>query len=418
MILKRTLCFSGFVALFCILIPKGISGQSLQLVNSFGSDPGNLKMYEYEPSSPPQGDAPLVMVLHGCGQTANGYFNATEWQRLADRYGFYLVFPEQRSSNNSASCFNWFLSWDQERGGGEPKSLRQMVGQMKTDHAIDDEAVYVTGLSAGGAMSSVMMACYPDLFDAGAVMAGVPYKAASSYSRAQKAMSGKVDSTPSEWETIAKGGNPSFSGSYPRLATFHGTSDGTVDPVNARELMEQWTALHGADQNVDHTENAFDGVASVTLEEYRTANGSLSVARYTIDGMGHGISVDPGSPVCEGKGGSTGSASFDKDFFSSYWAARFFGIVPTGCTSIAERGELPERVRFIGPNPSEEGFRLKLSEKSQQAVRLELYDASGKRCRLSQKQLAPGERLHFGEELSPGLYLLRAGKGSHPLIVR
>lgn len=495
MLLKRTLIPLGLIIFSLLSLPERGVSQSLQSVSNFGTDPGNLRMYEYEPSPQPQGNAPLVVVLHGCGQTASGYFNSTEWHRLADRYGFYLVFPEQKSSNNSYYCFNWFLPGDQERGSGEAKSIRQMVDKMKTDHSIDGNAVYVTGLSAGGGMTSVMMACYPDIFRGGAVMAGLPYKAASSLSRANKAMNGKVDSTPSEWETIAKGGYPSFSGVYPTLATFHGSSDGTVDPINARELMEQWTALHGTDQNVDHTETAFAGASSVKLEEYRNGNDSIAVARYTIDGMGHGISVNPGSPVCKGKGGNTGSAAFDEGFFSSFWAARFFGIIPfaeirgpasvsageqgvvfstpyvegsswswkvpsgasivsgqgtdsievdwgsqpgyvkvtrtdsngcegisdsiaVGLTSIEDDQGMPREFHLIGPNPSDRGFRVHLDAESKRAVRLELYDANGKKCTLPQKYLAPGERLHFGAELTPGLYLLRAGGGSHTLIVR
>ncbi len=487
--------FLGFLAVFGPLFLKEGWGQSLQQVNSFGSNPGDLRMYEYEPNPQPQGQVPLLVVFHGCGQSANSYFNDTEWYRLADRYGFYLLFPEQKTINNSANCFNWFLSSDQQRGSGEAKSVRQMVDRMKTDHAIDNGSVYVTGLSAGGAMTAVMMACYPEVFSAGAVMAGLPYKAASDFSRAQKAMNGKVDSTPSEWKNLAENAYSSYNGDYPKLATFHGSSDGTVDPVNARELMEQWTAVHGADQTVDRTQYEIAGASSVTRENYSNGSGSIVVSRYTVQGMDHGIPVDPGNPLCKGKGGSIGTNAFDVELFSSYWAARFFGIIPyaevmgptavntgqqgvvfstpsvqgsswnwevpsgasivsgqgtdsievdwgsqtgyvkvtrtdsngcvglpdsmaVGLTGIESHRELPDGVRFLGPNPSDHGFRIRLDASSKEAVRLKLYDGSGQQLSLSPDVLTPGAILHFGRELDPGFYHLRVGDGSRSLIVR
>ncbi len=303
-------------------------GQSLQQVTGFGSNPGDLEMYKYVPTPQPSGKAPLVVAMHGCNQDASTYFNETEWYRLADRYGFYLLFPQQKSTNNSNDCFNWFQSTDQERGSGEPLSIYQMVEEMETSHSVDSNRIFATGLSAGGAMSSVMMAAYPDLFEAGAIMAGLPYKSATNSSQAFNAMQGNVDKTPSEWATLVTDAYPSYSGDHPRLATFHGSSDGTVDPVNARELMEQWTEVQGVDRTIDRTDQELAGAADVTREQYLDGNGAVAVSRYSIQGMGHGIAVDPGSPICQGKGGSSGGYTYDVDLFSSYWAARFFGIAP------------------------------------------------------------------------------------------
>ena len=41
------------------------------------------------------------------------------------------------------------------------------------------QEVYVTGLSAGGGMTAVMLAAYPELFAGGAIIAGIPYKCAN-----------------------------------------------------------------------------------------------------------------------------------------------------------------------------------------------------------------------------------------------
>ena len=73
--------------------------------------------------------APLVVVLHGCTQTAAGYDHAAGWSRLAEREGFAVLYPQQRRSNNPNLCFNWFVPGDIRRDEGEALSIRQMVGK-------------------------------------------------------------------------------------------------------------------------------------------------------------------------------------------------------------------------------------------------------------------------------------------------
>src|SRR5437763_1256534 len=58
---------------------------------------------------------------------------------------------------------------------GEAASIRAMVDRTVADHGLDPRRVFVTGLSAGGAMAAVMLAAYPEAFAGGAVVAGVPY---------------------------------------------------------------------------------------------------------------------------------------------------------------------------------------------------------------------------------------------------
>src|SRR4051794_6711039 len=131
---------------------------------------------------------PLVVVLHGCLQTAAGYDSGAGWSTLADRYGFALLLPEQQRSNNQSGCFNWFQTGDIERGHGEAQSIRQMVDKMMSDYGVDPARVFVTGLSAGGAMTSVMLATYPEVFAGGAIIAGLPYGAATNVQQAFETM--------------------------------------------------------------------------------------------------------------------------------------------------------------------------------------------------------------------------------------
>ena len=135
----------------------GASSTRLREIVGFGSNPGNLRMFEHRPANLADNPA-LVVVLHGCTQTAAGYDFGVGWSTLADRYGFALLLPEQQRSNNSHGCFNWFQPQHSRRNQGEPHSIRQMIERSVVDHGIDRRCVFVTGLSAGGAMTSNMLA--------------------------------------------------------------------------------------------------------------------------------------------------------------------------------------------------------------------------------------------------------------------
>src|SRR3954451_19499178 len=113
---------------------RGAPGH-LREIRNFGSNPGALRMLMHLPTSS-GGEPGLVVVLHGCTQTAEGYDRGAGWSTLADRYGFAVLFPEQARSNNPNGCFNWFNPEDTQRDKGEALSIRQMVGKMIGDHGI------------------------------------------------------------------------------------------------------------------------------------------------------------------------------------------------------------------------------------------------------------------------------------------
>ena len=93
-------------------------------------NPGNLKAWIYVPGSALAG-APLVVVLHGCTQSAAGYDHSSGWSRLADLHGFVLLYPEQQRANNPNNCFNWFSEGDARRGMGEARSIREMIHKVR-----------------------------------------------------------------------------------------------------------------------------------------------------------------------------------------------------------------------------------------------------------------------------------------------
>src|SRR6185312_7450197 len=112
------------------------SSHRLREICGFGSNPGALRMFTYLPAGLADQSA-LVVVLHGCAQTAASYDYGAGWSTLADRYGFALLLPEQQRANNATGCFNWFQPGDTRRGQGEAASIQAMVTKMVHENGID-----------------------------------------------------------------------------------------------------------------------------------------------------------------------------------------------------------------------------------------------------------------------------------------
>jgi poly(3-hydroxybutyrate) depolymerase len=127
-----------------------------------------------------------------------------------------LVLPQQQPANNPHRCFNWFLADDIERDKGEALSIRQMVEAMIRDHDIDRRQVFVAGLSAGGAMTSVMLATYPETFAGGGIVAGLPYGTAASMKEALDCMSKARDRSPREWGDLVRAASSHRTGGHGR----------------------------------------------------------------------------------------------------------------------------------------------------------------------------------------------------------
>ena len=299
---------------------------SLSAVSDFGANPGNLRLLVYEPATLAV-PAPLVVALHGCQQGAADYDDESGWTRFADRWGFLLLLPEQATANNTLRCFNWFRPGDTRRDQGEALSIRRMIAHVSARYPVDPQRLYVTGQSAGGAMTAALLAAYPDLFAAGAIIAGVPYGCAISDFGALWCQLWGWNLAPAEWGKRvrqAAADNAVTVTRWPRVAIWQGSADSWVRPGNATELMEQWTAVHGIDQQPE----AEDTVSGYPHKTYADNAGNALVETYWITGMGHGLPIHPdgGDDRC----GVPGPYMLPAGICASYHIARFFGLDKPG----------------------------------------------------------------------------------------
>ncbi|MBE2247894.1 MAG: PHB depolymerase family esterase, partial [Myxococcus sp.] len=265
--------------------------QSLDAVSGFGSNPGNLLMYRFVPPGLARG-RPLVVLLHGCGETATSFSSSSGFEAQATQRQFALVAPQQQFINNVQTCFNWFDAANQQRDQGELLSIKQMVDRMVADVGSDPQQVFVAGFSAGGAEAANLLATAPDRFRAGAIAAGIPFKCTETAFGATACLSGPSTTnadggmkTPSERAAQVRRAFPAFAGAYPRVAVWQGQSDPFVSPSNGVELMQQWTSVHGVDQTADGTQPISSGG---TRSFFRPAAGGDAVVELNeVPGLGH-----------------------------------------------------------------------------------------------------------------------------------
>ena len=315
-------------------IMQGVNGRligdpvtRLRETRGFGCNPGNLRMMRYLPPALAEHPA-LVVVLHGCTQSAAGYDLGAGWSTLADRYGFALLLPEQQRSNNPNGCFNWFLPEHNRRGEGEALSIRQMIERVIIEHGIDRSRVFITGLSAGGAMTSTMLACYPEVFAAGAIIAGLPYGAATNAKQAFQSMYQSPTRAARDWGDLVRQASPQ-KGPWPRVSVWHGSADTTVVPSNAREILKQWTDVHG----LSLTQSAHETVDGYPREFWTDPSGLERIESYTITDMAHGTPL--ATRAREGACGMTGPFLLQVGISSSYHIAKFFNIAGAPLTERA-----------------------------------------------------------------------------------
>jgi poly(3-hydroxybutyrate) depolymerase len=189
-----------------------------------------------------------------------------------------------------------------------------MVMTMVSNHGIDPARVFVTGLSAGGAMTSVMLATYPD-----AIVAGLSCGAATNVQQAFETMHQCPPRAAVAWGDLVRKASR-HNGPWPRVSVWHGGADGTVVPSNAAEIIKQWTEVHGVP-----VQPSFEAkVDGYPRQVWLNGEGEEMIESYTITRMAHGTPLATGA--ADNQCGVAGPFLLEVGISSSYHIARFFGL--------------------------------------------------------------------------------------------
>lgn len=267
-----------------------VGGQFIS--GSYTNQAGTRAYKLYVPSGYTGRALPVVVMLHGCTQTPDDFANGTRMNVLAERDGFLVVYPAQAAPANQSKCWNWFKGSDQHRGQGEPSIIAGITRQVVSAYQGDARRVYVAGLSAGGAMATIMGVTYPDLYAAIGVHSGLAYGVAQDLPSAFAAMKhgGKPDAPP------RAGGSPT-PGTRARIVptiVFHGDQDRTVHPSNGDQVLRQWATTHGGSDTAPAAQlrarvnrGQVPGGHAYTRSIYHDAGGEVVLERWLVHGAGH-----------------------------------------------------------------------------------------------------------------------------------
>jgi poly(hydroxyalkanoate) depolymerase family esterase len=250
-------------------VPDGASFTAAAYSNAAGTRSYKL----YVPSIRTGEQLPLIVMLHGCTQSADDFAAGTRMNLLAEEQGFLVAYPEQASSANAKHCWNWFRLDDQRRDQGEPSLIAGITRQIICDHNVDPERVYIAGLSAGGAAAAIMAGTYPDLYAAAGVHSGLP--------------AGAARDLPSAFDAMRMGATVKVRNTrlIPTIV-FHGDQDHIVHPSNGDAVVAQLLATAaGSRQTLEH--GRVPGGKAYTRAIYADPEGRTICEQWTIHETGH-----------------------------------------------------------------------------------------------------------------------------------
>ena len=262
---------------------------SLVEVTGFGTNPSNLRMFVYIPTTA-KPNPPILVAVHWCGGSADAMYGGTQYAALADQYGYIIVYP---STTNFGSCFDVSSPAALSRNGGsDPVGIMSMVTYAAQHYNGNLDQVYVTGISSGAMMTNVLLGDYPDVFKAGAAFAGVPFACMATTDGTvwnATCPPGQMIKTPQEWGDLVRAAYPGYNGPRPRMQLWHGTEDTGLAYPNFGEEIKQWTNVHGVSQTPVSTDSPATGQ---TRTRYGTSTSAVVVEAISLQGVGHSLPVD------------------------------------------------------------------------------------------------------------------------------
>ena len=178
---------------------------------------------------------PLVVMLHGCRQTALSFAQGSRMNQWADAAGFMVLYPQQSMARQVQRCWRWFQP-DALHGGGEADLIAALVRSEVGRHGLDR-----TRASAGAGMAALVALRHPQLVAALAMHSGPVTGDAQRRRGPANHAPGRAQARPL-LESVA---NPAALRLGMPAIILQGQLDPAVAPRNARQLFDQFRLLNG-----------------------------------------------------------------------------------------------------------------------------------------------------------------------------
>ncbi|HSW03956.1 alpha/beta hydrolase family esterase [Aquabacterium sp.] len=261
------------------------------VTREFSNRAGTRTYKLYIPTRTSDSPMPMVVMLHGCTQSADDFAAGTRMNRLADEHGFLVVYPEQAAHANPSKCWNWFKAQDQLRDQGEPSLIAGIVRDVAARHGADPRRLFVAGLSAGAAMAVVLGETYPELFAGVGVHSGLAYGSAHDIPSAMLAMKGGRSGLAHLHRLPAAPAPRRKAAQAVPIIVFHGDRDHTVQHSNGADIVQQASDAHAAETgtalHIRMERGTASGARSYSRTVYADASGLPRMESWTLHGGGH-----------------------------------------------------------------------------------------------------------------------------------
>jgi len=206
-----------------------------------------------QPDAAAQRGWPLVVMLHGCQQSATQFADGTRMNRLADSKGYAVLYPQQSIGAHAQGCWRWYDRATQQ-GGGDTALLADLVTAVCVKHRIDRRRIYACGLSAGAGMAAVLALNHPELIAAVGLHSAPVFGAGHSTVGALRVMrhgaplagDTAIDEVLARRRAQVVPGGPGGPMPMPPMPAIliQGADDQVVHPVNQQHLARQWLQLN------------------------------------------------------------------------------------------------------------------------------------------------------------------------------
>jgi acetylxylan esterase len=303
---------SAIATLFSLASLGNALNSSLQHVTGFTAGPTAAGMYIYVPTTKVS-PAPIIVAMHGCVATASAYFSGTLYAQYADTHGYIVIYP---NSPSSGGC--WDVSSTASlthNGGGDSKTIINMVSYAVSNYGGDASRVYATGTSSGAMMTNVLAGAYPDIIKAGSAYSGVPdgcfYVPSATPGMSTPAWNsqcaqGNLTLTAEQWGKITRMYYPGYTGSRPKmlmyatlllvyvrnkrqptyhLHSWHGTIDTVLYYENLAQELLQWSNVLGVSFAKNNTNTPQSGYTQIVYGD------GTHLIGYSALNVGHTVPV-------------------------------------------------------------------------------------------------------------------------------
>lgn len=194
---------------------------------------------------------PLIVMLHGCQQSATQFAEGTRMNRLAEDKGYAVLYPQQLVSVQAQRCWRWYDRSTQQ-GDGETVALAALIRNVCEQHTIDRRRIYACGLSAGAGMAAVLALNHPELIAAVGLHSGPVFGVGHTPMGALHVMRhGAAAQSDAAilgvMQRRAANASPRAPEPMPVIPAvlIQGDDDQVVRPINQQHLKRQWLQLNG-----------------------------------------------------------------------------------------------------------------------------------------------------------------------------